>query len=155
MPSYFTSQGYDAPASFIWSVLTDFPSWPAWFPRMTALRALEGASSGLGVELMATGDRNGEWTRWRITGWTEPSLLVCEHVDSNVPISHGIDAAYLQFELFDEDEGCTLEVEIGADGRGIVGDFFVGMTLGTGARRILPQLVDAFSAHVVRRASEG
>lgn len=153
MASFYISQAYDAPSSQIWAVLTDFPSWPAWFPRMAELRALGEAEPHAGMELLATGERSDEWTRWRITECAAPSILVCEHVDSNVPISQGIDAAYLQFELFDDDEGCTLEVEIGADGRGVFGDFFVGMTLGTGARRILPQLVDAFSAHVVRRAS--
>jgi hypothetical protein len=60
----------------------------------------------------------------------------------------------MQFELFDEPEGCTLEVEIGAESGNVVGDFFVGMTLGTGARRMLPQLISAFSAHVVQRASK-
>jgi hypothetical protein len=153
MPSYYTSQAYDAPASFIWSVLTDFPSWPVWFPNMSDLRLSNGGAPARGAELTAIGTRSDEWTKWRIAEWSEPALLVCEHVASNVPVSHGIDAAYLQFELFEEPEGCTLEVEIGAEGRSLVGDFFVGMTLGTGARRMLPQLVDAFSGHVVRRAS--
>ncbi len=153
MASYYTSQGYDRPASFIRTVLTDFPSWPEWFPRMSALRVADDALPRSGMELHAIGDRDDEWTRWRITECEAPALLVCDHVDSNIPISQGIDAAYLKFVLADDDEGCTLEVEIGADGRGIVGDFFVGMTLGPGARRILPQLVDAFSEHVVRRAS--
>lgn len=153
MASYYTSQGYDAPPDFIWSVLTDFPSWPEWFPRMSAMRVMDGGVPRRGAELMATGERSSEWTRWQITEWAEPALLVCEYVDSNLPISHGVQAAYLQFELFDDEEGCTLEVELGADGAGLMGDFFVGMTLGTGARRMLPQLVDAFSDHVVRRAS--
>ena len=43
------------------------------------------------------------------------------------------------------DHGCTVEVEIGADGHGIVGDFFVGMTLGSEVRRMLPRIIDAFS----------
>lgn len=152
MASYYTSQGYDAPASFIWTVLTDFPSWPRWFPRMTRLDLANGAAPGPGVELVGLGETPDEWTRWQITRWSQDALLVCEHVESRVPISHGIEAAYLQFELFDDAEGCTLEVELGADGRGVVGDFFVGMTLGSGARRLLPQLVDAFSDHVVRVA---
>ena len=152
MASYYTSQGYDAPASFIWSVLTDFPSWPHWFPRMTELRLANGAPAGSGAELYAVGEAPDEWTRWKITQWSPGALLVCEHVESRVPISHGVEAAYLQFELFDDDQGCTLDVGLGADGRGVVGDFFVGMTLGTGARRLLPQLVDAFSDHVVRVA---
>jgi hypothetical protein len=160
MPSYYTSQGYDAPSSYIWSVLTDFPSWPEWFPNMSALRFANGDAPGAGAELIATGDQPQDWTRWRIAKWTPPvdgrtpSLLVCEHLESTMPASRGIDAAYLQFELIEDDEGCTLEVEIGAEGRSMFDDFFVGMTLGTGARRMLPQLVDAFSDHVVRRASQ-
>jgi hypothetical protein len=153
MPSFYATQAYDAPAPYIWSVLTDFPSWPAWFPNMTALRIANDASPAAGAELMATGDRDHEWSRWRIAQWTEPALLVCEHVESNAPVSRGIDAAYLQFELFDDPEGCTLEVEIGVESGNVIGDFFVGLTMGTGARRMLPQLVDAFSRHVVARAS--
>ena len=154
MQSYYTSQAYDAPASYIWSILTDFASWPAWFPHLTQITLDGGAVPGQGAELLAVGDDPDEWTRWRIAEWHNPSLLVCEHVESTVPVSRGVDAAYLQFELFDEPDGCTLEVEIGAEGSGIVGDFFVGMTLGTGARRMLPELVDAFTAHVVRRAAQ-
>jgi hypothetical protein len=153
MASFYASQAYDAPASFIWSVLTDFPSWPAWFPNMTRMTLPAGATPGAGTELRATGERIDDWSRWRIAKWTEPALLVCEHLESTAPMSRGIDAAYLQFELFDEPEGCTLEVEIGAESGNVVGDFFVGMTLGVGARRMLPQLVDAFSRHVVERAS--
>jgi hypothetical protein len=153
MASYYVSQGYDAPSSFIWSVLTDFPSWPEWFPAMSALSFANGDTPGAGAELIATGEQPGDWTRWRITRWTAPSLLVCEHLESTLPGAGGINAAYLQFELLDDDDGCMLEVEIGAEGRSMVDDFFVGMTLGTGARRVLPQLVDAFSDHVVRRAA--
>jgi len=152
MPSYYISQAYDAPSSFIWSVLTDFRTWPRWFPRMTELQVDERRGRGAGTELLAIGETPDEWTRWQITRWNEGALLICEHVESRVPISHGVDAAFLQFELFDDPDGCTLEVELGADGRGVVGDFFVGMTLGSGARRLLPQLVDAFSDHVVRVA---
>lgn len=155
MPSYLASQAYDVPSSYIWSVLTDFPSWPAWFPRMREMRVAEGTPPAAGTKLIAHGTDNKEWTRWHITRATEPSLLVCEYVDSNVPVSRGVQAAYLQFELFDDPDGCTLEVELGAEGTGIIGDFFVGMSMGIGARRILPQLVDAFSAHVVARASSG
>jgi hypothetical protein len=156
MPSFFARQEYDAPSAFIWPILTDFPSWPAWFPNMSQLRVLNGAKPSTGAELHATGAQDGEWSRWRIAKWSAPSLLVCEHVASNVPISAGVEGAYLQFELFDDPEGCTLEVEIGASDRGdIVGDFFVGMTLGTGARRMLPRLIDAFSRHVVERAAAG
>ncbi len=112
-----------------------------------------GAEPAVGVELLATGARAHEWSKWRIARCSAPSLLVCEHVESNVPVSAGVDGAYLQFELFDDPEGCTLEVEIGAETSNVFGDFFVGVTLGTGARRMLPQLIDAFSDHVVRRAS--
>ncbi len=153
MTSYYLSQAYDAPSAFIWSVLTDFPRWPEWFPRMTEMRVEgNGGAPGRGAALLAVGAFPDEWTRWHIATWNEPALLICEYVDSNVPVSHGIQTAYLQFELFDDPDGCTLEVEIGAEGGGIVGDFFVGMTFGSGARRMLPQLVDAFSDHVVRRA---
>lgn len=155
MAAYYTSQAYDRPASFIWSVLTDFHSWPQWFPRMTDMRLVGAAEPARHVELMAVGERADEWTRWQITTWSEPALLVCTHVDSNVPMSMGVQAAYLQFELEDDDEGSTLEVELGAQGAGVLGDFFVGVTLGSGARRMLPQLIDAFSDHVVRRASNG
>jgi hypothetical protein len=153
MPSFFARQEYDAPSAYIWPILTDFPSWPAWFPNMSELRLANGAKPGIGAELFAVGNEDGEWSRWRIAKWAAPSLLVCEHVESNVPISVGVDAAYLQFELFDDPEGCTLEVEIGADSGNIVGDFFVGVGLGTGARRMLPRLIDAFSHHVVARAA--
>ncbi|HEY8172155.1 MAG TPA: SRPBCC family protein [Dehalococcoidia bacterium] len=153
MAAYYTSQSYDAPSTFIWNVLTDFPSWPAWFPRMGSMKVLDGGVPADGVELLATDENGAEWTRWLIARWSEPNLLVCEYVESNVSISRGVQAAYLQFELVDDADGCTLEVELGAEGAGIVGDFVVGMTLGTGARRMLPQLVDAFSDHVVRRAS--
>jgi hypothetical protein len=44
-------------------------------------------------------------------------------------------------------------VEIGAEGSGIVGDFFVGTSLGMGARRMLPRLMDAFTDHVIERVS--
>ncbi len=153
MPSYCAAQAYDTPSSNIWTVLTDFPSWPTWFPKMREMSVAEGFAAGPGAKLIAHGSEGGEWTQWRIARWTEPSLLLCEYVDSNVPISRGVQAAYLQFELFDDPEGCTLEVEVGAEGAGVIGDFFVGMTLGTGARRLLPQLIDAFSAHVIARAS--
>jgi len=153
MAAYYTCQSYDAPSTFIWDVLTDFPSWPLWFPGMGTMQVLNGAKPASGVELFATDERGSEWTRWLIARWAEPRLLVCEYLESNVSISRGVQAAYLQFELEDDSEGCTLEVELGAEGAGIVGDFVVGMTLGPGARRMLPQLVDAFSDHVVRRAS--
>ena len=50
--------------------------------------------------------------------------------------------------------GGELEVEIGAEGYGLVGDFFVGVTLGSEVKRILPQLIDAFTAHVIERVAQ-
>jgi hypothetical protein len=70
-------------------------------------------------------------------------------------MANQVQAAYLQFELIDDPDGCTLEVEIGAEGYGLVGDFFVGVTLGSEVRRLLPELVDAFTDHVVARVSAG
>lgn len=153
MASYYTSQAYDVPSSYIWGVLTDFPSWPAWFPQMGEMRVLDDATPALNVELLALDNGGGDWTRWKIAQWSEPSLLVCAYVSSNVPMSRGVQAAYLKFKLQDDPEGSTLDVELGAEGAGFVSDFLVGVTLGTGARRMLPQLVDAFSAHVVRCAT--
>ena len=68
-------------------------------------------------------------------------------------MSSHVQAAYLQFNLDEDADGCILEVEIGADGYGLVGDFFVGVTVGTSVRRMLPELVDAFSDHVVARVA--
>ncbi len=155
MAAYYTSQAYDAPASLIWSILTDFPSWPRWFPRVSAVNVEDGAPPERGARLVAQGDDPDMWTRWQIVDWQAPARLVCEHLDSNAPMTSQVQAAYLQFELFEEPEGCTLEVEIGAEGYGVVGDFFVGMTLGPGVRRMLPELVDAFSDHVVERVANG
>jgi len=155
MTAYYTSQAYDAPAATIWSVLTDFPSWPRWFPRVSEVRVEDGSSRGVGANIVAFGDSGDVWTRWQVVEWTVPTRLVCEHVDSNAPMTTHVQAAYLQFDLFDEPEGCTLEVEIGADGYGMVGDFFVGMTVGPEVRRMLPDLVDAFTEHVVARVAEG
>lgn len=149
MAAYFVSQGYDAPAALIWSILTDFATWPRWFPNVAEIKFEEGATPTRGARLLAIGSDRDVWTRWEIAEWAAPGLLVCEHVESNAPMSGQVHAAYLQFELKDETEGCMLEVEIGAEGHGMVGDFFVGMTLGPGARRMLPRLVDAFSEHVV------
>lgn len=153
MTAYYTSQAYDAPAATIWSVLTDFPSWSRWFPRVSEVRIEDGAAGGTGARIVAFAEDRDVWTRWQIVEWEVPARLVCEHLDSNAPMTSHIQAAYLQFELFDEPEGCTLEVEMGADGYGMVGDFFVGMTLGPEVRRMLPDLVDAFSDHVVERVS--
>lgn len=153
MASYYTSQSYDAPPAIIWSILTDFPSWPRWFPNCSAIRIEEDGAAAAGARLVATTDDPSEWTRWLIAEWREPQLLVCEHLESTAPMSRQVRAAYLQFELLAEPDGCTLEVEIGAEGHGMVGDFFVSMTLGTGVRRLLPQLVDAFTDHVVERVA--
>jgi hypothetical protein len=155
MAAYYTSQAYDAPASFIWSVLTDFPAWPQWFPQVSDVRVEDAASAAKGARLVAVGADPSVWTRWQIAEWEAPALLLCEHIESSSPGAPHVQAAYLQFELLAEPEGCTLEVEIGADGYGLIGDFFVGMTLGSEVRRLLPQLVDAFTEHVVRTAARG
>lgn len=155
MAAYYTAQAYDAPAHLIWPILTDFASWPHWFPRVSAIEFDDGARPAAGSELLARGDEPHIWTRWRIGEWREPSRLLCEHVESSAPMAGHVQAAYLQFELIDDPEGCTLEVELGADGYGLVGDFFVGFTLGSEVRRMLPQLVDAFSDYVVRRTAAG
>jgi uncharacterized protein YndB with AHSA1/START domain len=153
MAAYYTSQAYDAPAALIWAILTDFASWPRWFPNVSAVEFEDGTRPAAGARLLAIGDDRTTWTRWEIVEWSAPGRLVCEHVDSNAPMAGQVQAAYLQFELFDDAEGCLMEVEIGAQGHGIVGDFFVGVTLGSGVRRMLPELVDAFSGHVVRRVA--
>jgi hypothetical protein len=152
MAAYYTSQEYDAPSTFIWGILTDFSSWPEWFPNLTEMRT-DGSPLGHGAHLIGIGQSEADWTRWQISRWSAPSILKCDHVDSTVPISRGVQAAYLLFELNDDDEGCRLDVELGAEGQGLIGEFFVGTTLSIGARRLLPQLIDAFSDHVVRRAS--
>jgi hypothetical protein len=153
MAAYYTSQEYDAPSSYIWTVLTDFRSWPEWFPNLTEMRFGSDAPPRKGTELIGVGQSPDEWTRWSITRWREPHALQCDHVDSNIPLSRGVQAAYLLFELTDDEEGCRLDVEVGAEGMGLIGDFFVGTTLSLGARRMLPQLIDAFNDHVVRRAA--
>jgi hypothetical protein len=152
MAAYYTSQGYDAPSAVIWPILTDFAAWPRWFPRISAVQ-VEGVAPCAGSELVALGDEPDVWTRWRIGDWQPPRHLLCEHIESNAPMAGQVQAAYLRFELIDDPEGCTLEVEIGADGYGIVGDFFVGVTVGAEVRRMLPRLVDAFSAYVVARTA--
>ena len=154
MAAYYTSQAYDAPADFIWTILTDFPAWPEWFPRVSEVQFEDGQRPEHGTQLVALGDEADVWTRWEITHWAVPTRLVCEHVESNSPLAGQVQAAYLQFDLIDDDDGCTLEVEIGADGFGLVGDFFVGMTVGSEVRRMLPRLVDSFSEYVVRRAQQ-
>ncbi|HYM14221.1 MAG TPA: SRPBCC family protein [Dehalococcoidia bacterium] len=155
MAAYYTSQAYDAPASLIWSILTDFPSWPHWFPNVRQIDIEGDGAPQRGTTLLASGMDPEVWTRWAIVDWAAPLRLVCEHVESNARLAPGVSAARLQFELADEAEGCTLEVEIGADGFGMVGDFFVSMSLGQGARRLLPQLIDAFTAHVLERVASG
>lgn len=155
MAAYYTSQAYDTPSQVIWPVLTDFASWPAWFPRVSYVEFDDGAGPGPGTEVVAFGDDRDVWTRWRIGEWREPTRLLVEHIDSNSSLAGQVQAAYLLFELIDDPEGCTLEVEIGAEGFGLVGDFFVGVTLGAEVRRTLPRLVDSFSEYVVQRTAGG
>jgi uncharacterized protein YndB with AHSA1/START domain len=152
MAAYYTAQEYDAPAALIWSVLTDFDSWPRWFPNISRIdveNADAGGAAGTRARLVAAGANKDDWARWEIVEWQPPSRLVCEHLESTAPFVGQVQAAYLQFEVIDEPEGCRLEVEIGAEGYGLVGDFFVGVTLGSEVRKLLPQLIDAFTAHVV------
>jgi hypothetical protein len=155
MAAYYTSQGYDAPAAVIWNILTDFQTWPRWFPNISSVDVEDGVTPARGTRLLATGADQGLWSRWEIVEWKVPARLVCEHLDSNTPFVGQVQAAYLQFEVIDEPEGCTLEVEIGADGYGLVGDFFVGVTIGSEVRRVLPRLVDAFTDHVIQRVRDG
>ncbi|MBI2724150.1 MAG: SRPBCC family protein [Chloroflexi bacterium] len=155
MAAYYVSQAYDAPAPFIWSVLTDFPSWPRWFPSVSDVRAERDGTVAVGSRILALGDDRRVWTRWEIVEYAAPTRFVCEHVDSNTPVSGQVQTAYLQFEIMPDPEGCTLEVEIGAQGYGIAGDFLVGMAFGSNARRMLPRLVDAFTGHVLERAAGG
>ncbi len=154
MASFYASQAYDAKATLIWSILTDFPAWPKWFPNMSTLHLEEGHTAGPGAELLALADDRKGWSRWRIADWKEPALLLCHFDSTNASFSGQVQAAYLQFGLLDEPEGCTLEVEIGAEGSGLISDFLVGATLGLNARRMLPKLVDAFTDHVIERCSE-
>ena len=153
--AYYTSQEYDAPSAFIWTVLTDFVSWPEWFPNLREMRPDGEHPPRHGAHLIGYGTSPGEWTRWQISRWAEPHMLQCDHVESTISFSRGVQAAYLLFELTDDDEGCRLDVEIGAEGQGLIGEMFVGTTLSLGVRRWLPQLIDAFSDHVVRRAAAG
>jgi hypothetical protein len=152
MASYYTSQAYDVPSADIWSILTDFQAWPHWFPGVSRISSPAGAASP-GTELIAYGDDASIWTKWLIEDCDAPTRLVCQHVGSNAPMTSQVRAAYLKFGLVDDPEGCTLEVELGAQGRGVIGDFFVGVTLASGVRRMLPDLIDAFSDYVVRRLS--
>lgn len=155
MAAYYTSQAYDASSEVIWRILTDFAQWPAWFPSVSYVELSHAGAPAPGTEIIAFADGRDTWTRWRIGEWRTPHRLLCEHVESNASFSGQVQAAYLLFELIDDPEGCTLEVEIGADGYGVVGDFFVGVTLGAEVRRTLPRLVDAFSDYVVQRADSG
>lgn len=153
MAAYYTSQEYDAPAPLIWSILTDFAGWPRWFPNISDIRVEGSTAPDAGTRLLAAGTSSSDWARWEIVEWAPPAKLVCEHLDSTAPFAGQVQAAYLQFEIIPDPDGCTLEVEIGAEGYGMVGDFFVGVTLGSEVRRLLPQLVDAFTAHVIERVS--
>jgi hypothetical protein len=154
MAAYYTSQAYDTSPGLIWGILTDFPSWPSWFPNMSSLKFENGHTPGPGAQLLAHAEDRSTWARWRIVEWEEAQLLVCEFDGTNSMLSGQVQTAYLQFQLIGEPEGCTLEVEIAAEGYGLFGDFFVGTTLGMSARRMLPQLVDAFTDHVIDRVRE-
>jgi hypothetical protein len=153
MASFYTSQAYDASAPLIWSILTDFTSWPRWFPNMATLEFEDGHIPGAGAQLVALADDRTRWSRWRILDWKDSELLVCEFDGTNSLLSQQVQHAYLKFGLLDEPEGSTLDVEIGAEGSGIVGDLLVGTTLGFSARRMLPKLVDAFTDHVIECVS--
>jgi hypothetical protein len=155
MASFYATQAYDCAPSVIWEILTDFHSWPRWFPEMSSLRLEDGSAAGPGATLLAYDRDKQRWSRWRIAQWNAPEQLVCHYEDTNTPLAGQVQAAYLQFGLLDEPEGCTLEVELGAEGTGFVGDLLVGTALGLSARRILPQLVDAFTDHVIERVAEG
>ena len=155
MTAYYTSQAYDAPPALIWSILTDFDDWPRWFPNVSSIRFEDGETPAPGVELLAYADDRSTWTRWAIVEWREPSVLVVEHVESNAPMTSQVQTAYIQFRLEEDPDGCTLEVELGAEGYGLVGDFFVNMTMAPSVRRMLPDLLDAFSDHVVARVAAG
>ena len=115
--------------------------------------AVDGHQPGPGATLMALADDERRWTRWRIIDWKNAELLLCEFHSTNAGLGGQVHNAYLQFGLADDPEGCTLEVEIGAEGTGLVGDFLVGTSLGISARRMLPRLVDAFSEHVIERVN--
>ena len=154
MASFFASQAYDAPAAVIWLVLTDFPSWPRWFPNMETLQLEDGHAPGPGAELVALADNQSRWSKWRIVDWRHAELLTCSFGGTNSPLGDQVQNAYLKFGLLDEPEGSTLDVEIGAEGTGVISDFLVGTTLGLSARRMLPKLVDAFTDHVIERVSE-
>jgi hypothetical protein len=137
----------------IWSILTDFPSWPRWFPNMASLTVENDTTPGPGTRLLAFESDQRRWARWRVAEWREAEHLLCHYDGTNTPLASQVQAAYLQFQLLDEPEGCTLDVEIGAEGSGFVGDFLVGTTLGISARRMLPKLVDAFTDHVIDRVN--
>src|SRR5438128_2243512 len=104
MAAYYTAQAYDASAPVIWAILTDFSSWPRWFPNVSSIEIESGGGANAGTRLLALGADTDVWTRWEIAEYKPPTLLVCEHVDSNAPMSGQVQAAYLQFELIDEPE---------------------------------------------------
>jgi len=154
MASFYTSQAYDASPGTIWSILTDFDSWPRWFPNMASLQFEDGHQPGPGAQLLALSDDRSRWSRWKIVQWQNMELLVCQFDGTNALLSGQVQSAHLEFGLLDEPEGCTLDIEIRAEGYGLVGDFLVGTGLGLSARRMLPRLVDAFTDHVIERCSE-
>jgi hypothetical protein len=121
---------------------------------MASLEFEHGTAPGPGAKLLAYDSDERRWSRWTVGEWLEAERLLCHYEGTNAPLAGQVQAAYLLFALLEEPEGCTLEVEIGAEGSGIVGDFLVGTTLGLSARRMLPRLVDAFTDHVIARVSE-
>ena len=64
MAAYYTSQAYDAPAALIWAILTDFGSWPRWFPNVSAVEFEDGLRASAGARLLAIGDDRSTWTRF-------------------------------------------------------------------------------------------
>ena len=55
MAAYYTSQAYDAPATLIWSILTDFTSWPHWFPNVSSVDLENGSLRKTGFTTLLNG----------------------------------------------------------------------------------------------------
>ena len=66
MAAYFTSQEYDAPPALIWSILTDFGSWPRWFPNISGVQVENGDGPAVGARLLAAGENERDWARSEI-----------------------------------------------------------------------------------------
>jgi len=120
---------------------------------MATLELEDGHAPGVGAELVAHAHDRDKWSKWRIVDWKDSERLTCAFGGTNSPLGGQVQNAYLKFGLLDEPEGSTLDVEIGAEGSGLISDFLVGTTLGLSARRMLPRLVDAFTDHVIERVS--